>query len=51
MQYTFLIHMSWENLRLGGVHAIWTTDTSVDTIDIAYTVDIPRYWHDRAGIM
>ena len=51
MQYTFLIHMSLENLGLGGVHAIWTTDMSVGMIDIAYTVDIPRCWYDRAGIM
>ena len=42
MQYTFLTHMSWENLGLGGAHAIWTTGRYVGTIDIAYTVDIHK---------
>ena len=27
------------------------TDMSVGTIDIAYTGDIPRCWHDGADIM
>ena len=26
------------------------SDTSVGTVCITYSVDIPRYWHDRIGV-
>ena len=47
----WLMFSIWNGLIVFNQSGQSMDDTSVGTIDIAYTVGIPRYWHDCIGVM